>query len=182
MKRALDVRAATLDDLDAIVELRLALLHEYHDHPFYAKLRPHTRERAYELYHNQVASPFETIFLAERAENGDSRAVGVLRCVDTPTSPVLLPERYCYVSSVYVLPEERRTGVLRALVGAADQWCHERGLREMRLHNSAFARDARQAWKALGFEAVEEVRRRVLKPARDVARATGRDASRARAY
>ncbi|HEX4684684.1 MAG TPA: GNAT family N-acetyltransferase [Gemmatimonadaceae bacterium] len=161
MKRTLCVRAATLDDLDAIVELRLSLLREYHDHPFYANLRPNTRERAYELYHNQVVSPNETIFIAERAD----RVVGVLRCVDTPTSPVLLPERYCYVSSVYVVPDERKKGVLRALLEAADRWCEERGLHEMRLHNSVFSPDARQAWKALGFEVVEEVRRRALTPA-----------------
>ena len=33
MKRELSVRRAQLDDLSAIVELRLALLREYHDHP-----------------------------------------------------------------------------------------------------------------------------------------------------
>lgn len=180
MKRTLSVRAATLDDLDAIVELRLSLLREYHDHPFYARLRPNTRERAYELYHNQVVSPYEAIFLAERGE----RVIGVLRCVDTPTSPMLMPERYCYVSSVYVLPEERRKGVLRGLLAAADQWCHERGLREMRLHNSVFSRDARQAWKALGFDVVEEVRQRVLKPAHEAVRASTREreTTRARAF
>jgi GNAT superfamily N-acetyltransferase len=161
VKRTLGVRAATLDDLDAVVELRLSLLGEYHDHPFYANLRPNTRERAYELYHNQIVSPFETIFIAERG----GRIIGVLRCVDTPTSPVLLPERYCYVSSVYVMPGERKKGVLRGLLEAADRWCEERGLGEMRLHNSVFSSEARQAWKALGFEVVEEVRRRALAPA-----------------
>lgn len=158
MRRGLVVRPATINDLSAIVELRLALLREYHEHPFYAKLRPNPRERAYDLYQNQLASPFETIFIAER----DGEAVGLLRCVDTPTSPVLLPERYCYVSSVYVLPAERKKGVLRALIAAADQWCENRGLSEMRLHNSAFSRDARQAWGKVGFEVVEEVRRRPI--------------------
>jgi GNAT superfamily N-acetyltransferase len=155
---ALAVRAASLEDLDAIVELRLSLLREYHSHPFYAALRPDPRARAYELYHSQLSSPYETIFLAERA----GRVIGVLRCVDTPTSPVLLPERYCYVSSVYVLPDERKKGVLRALLDAADRWCLERDIGEMRLHNSVFSHEARHAWKALGFEVVEEVRRRTL--------------------
>lgn len=164
MKRApvspgpLLVRPATIDDLNAIVALRLSLLHEYHDHPFYARLRPNPRERAYELYQNQLASPFETIFVAMRGAD----IIGVLRCVDTATSPVLLPERYCYVSSVYVLPPERKKGVLRALLAAAERWCEDRGLDEMRLHNSVFAREARQAWGKLGFEVVEEVRRRPL--------------------
>jgi len=154
--RELSVRPATLDDLDAIVELRLALLREYADHPFYAHLRPDVRLRAYELYRTQLTSPYEIIFIAERARV----VVGVLRCVETATSPVLLPERYCYVSSAYVAAGERKKGVLRALIGAAETWCGERGLGEMRLHNSSRSSEARAAWAALGFEVVEEVRRR----------------------
>jgi GNAT superfamily N-acetyltransferase len=154
--RELSVRSATLDDLDAIVELRLALLREYADHPFYAHLRPDVRLRAYELYRTQLSSPYEIIFIAERSRH----AVGVLRCVETATSPVLLPERYCYVSSAYVALGERKKGVLRALIAAAETWCRERGLTEMRLHNSSRSGDARAAWSALGFDVVEEVRRR----------------------
>lgn len=160
MRNTLSVRPATIGDLDAIVELRLALLREYADHPFYAQLRPDVRLRAYELYRAQVTSPYETIFVAERAR----RVVGVLRCVETATSPVLLPERYCYVWSVFVEPEERRRGVLHALMAAAERWCDERGLGEMRLHNSSTSAEARATWDALGFEVVEEVRRREIHP------------------
>jgi GNAT superfamily N-acetyltransferase len=169
--RDLSVRPATLGDLDAIVELRLALLQEYANHPFYAKLRPDVRLRAYELYRAQVTSSYETIFIALRLKH----VVGVLRCVETTTSPVLLPERYCYVSSVYVASDERRKGVLHALMAAAEHWCDERGLTEMRLHNSSRSREARAAWSSLGFEVVEEVRRRdVHRPAeRIAARASG---------
>ena len=78
------------------------------------------------------------------------------------SSPLLYPDRYCYVSSVYVLPSERRRGVLRALYEAAVAWCEERGLDEMRLHNAASSDTASQAWEALGFEVVELVRRRIL--------------------
>jgi GNAT superfamily N-acetyltransferase len=156
VKDQLSVRPATPDDLPVIVELRLALLREYRDHPLYGQLRADVRARAFELYSAQVASPYETIFLAERP----NRVVGVLRCVETAASPVLLPDRYCYVSSVYVLPAERKRGVLRALMEAAEEWCDARGISEMRLHNSSTSRTARAAWGALGFDVVEEVRRR----------------------
>jgi GNAT superfamily N-acetyltransferase len=158
----LTVRPAKLADLDAIVELRLALLREYQDHPFYARLRPEVVQRAYELYRAQLVSAHETIFLAERG----GRVVGILRCVETATSPVLLPERYCYISSVYVIPAERKRGVLRTLMAAAEQWCDERGIDEMRLHNSSGSPSARQSWSALGFEVVEEVRSRAVHPRR----------------
>jgi ribosomal protein S18 acetylase RimI-like enzyme len=155
---AIAVRQATVDDLPSIVELRLALLREYGDHPIYGRLRSDVTERAFELYRTQVTSPMELLLLAERSH----RIVGIMRCVDAATSPLLLPERYCYVSSVYVRPAERKRGVLRALMRAAEEWCVDRGLAEMRLHNSTSNPTARGAWQALGFEVVEEVRRRVL--------------------
>jgi GNAT superfamily N-acetyltransferase len=158
----LSVRRARVEDLDTVVELRLALLREYGEHPLYGNLRPDARERAYELYRTQLTSPHETIFVAEL----EQRIVGLMRCVDMPSSPLLFPERYCYVSSVYVRPTVRRKGVLRALLAAADQWCEEQGIDEMRLHNSASAVVAERAWSALGFDLVEQVRRRTLHASR----------------
>ena len=158
MSDGLSVRAATLGDLPIVVELRLALIREYDDHPFYERVRDDARERAFELYRSQIVSPYERIFLAEH----DQRVVGILRCVEMNTSPLLLPERYCYVSSVYVLPSMRQQGVLRAMIDAAERWCDERGIPEMRLNNSTSSPSARGAWQALGFEVVEEVRRRVV--------------------
>ena len=162
MTQELSVRRARVDDLDTVVELRLALLREYGDHPLYGNLRPDARDRAYELYRTQLTSPHETIFVAEL----EQRIVGLMRCVDMPSSPLLFPERYCYVSSVYVRPTVRRKGVLRALLAAADQWCEQEGIDEMRLHNSASALAAEKAWSALGFDLVEQVRRRTLHASR----------------
>ena len=154
--RGLSVREAKLGDLDAVVELRLSLLREYGDHPLYGRLHPDAHRRAFELYRTQLASPNETMFVAEL----DGKIVGVLRCVDTPSSPLLMPERYCYVSSAYVRPQTRRKGVLTALIDAVERWCDARGIGEMRLHNASGVRMAEDTWSALGFEVVEQVRRR----------------------
>lgn len=158
MSTGLTVRRATLADLPTITELRLALLREYGDHPLYGRLRHDIEARATELYRVQLSSPAEVVFLAEK----HGRIVGLLRCADSVSSPLLYPDRYCYVSSVYVRPSERRRGVLRLLYDAAVAWCDERGLDEMRLHNAASSDTASQAWEALGFEVVELVRRRIL--------------------
>jgi GNAT superfamily N-acetyltransferase len=158
VKDDLAVRPARLDDLNDIVELRLALLREYSDAPMYERLRPDAESRARELFSSQLLAVNETILLALRR----GRSVGILRCVDTVGSPLVYPDRYCYVSSVYVRPAERRNGVLRALVAAAERWCAERGIGEMRLHNSLSSPIAGEVWDAFGFEVVEHVRRRVL--------------------
>src|ERR1051325_10802437 len=116
MSDDLVIRRATTADLDEIVELRLALLREYSDHPMYGHLREDVDERAHELFAHQLVSPVEAMFLAERA----GAVIGMLRSVDSASSPLLLPERYCYISSAYVRPAHRRTGVLRALFRAAE--------------------------------------------------------------
>ena len=155
---SLAVRRARLDDLNAIVEMRLALLREYGDHPLYGNLRADARERAVDLFRAQLLTPNETMLLAERG----GVVVGLMRCVESPASPLLFPERFCYVSSVYVRPAERRRGILRALLSAAESWCDEHGITEMRLHSATTSPEAASAWDALGFEVVEHVRRRAL--------------------
>ena len=154
----LTIRPATLADLETVVHLRIALLREHRDNRVYGRLRADAVERARTLYATQLVSPSEVVFLAER----DRTAVGILRCVESQSSPLLHPPRYGYVSSVYVVPDARRAGVLRALLEAADDWCRRRGLGEMRLHNAADNPVANAAWEALGFETVEVLRVRRL--------------------
>jgi ribosomal protein S18 acetylase RimI-like enzyme len=155
------VRRATNHDLARIVAFRLALLDEHSDNPLYGRLHPDAEARAWDLYRGQLASPHEAMLVAERG----GAIVGLLRCVDTPGSPLLLPERYCYISSVYVERAHRRRGVLRALIEGAVAWSTERGLDEMRLHNSALAPMVDAVWQSLGFDVVEHVRRRTISSA-----------------
>lgn len=156
--RSITIRAATLDDLDVVVELRIALLRDHGSNALYSRLRPDAEQRARTLFGRQLESRDEVLFLAER----DGRAVGCLRCVRAVGSPLLFPAEYSYVSSVYVRPEARRGGVLRALMDEAERWCAARGLGEMRLHNASDNEVACATWQALGFEVVEQVRLRRL--------------------
>jgi ribosomal protein S18 acetylase RimI-like enzyme len=148
------VRRATSADLDTIVALRLALLREYEDHPIYGRLRADAEQRARPMFAAQLESPSEVIFIAEE----NDVALGILRCVESATSPLLMPDRYCYVSSAYVRPDLRQKGVLRELFEHAVSWCKQRGLTEMRLHNVGTRESSAAAWTALGFEVVEQVR------------------------
>ena len=151
------VRAATVSDLESVVALRLALLREAHASPVYGRLRSDAVRRARRLFRMQLDSEAEVTFLAEEART----AVGILRCVESHGSPLLEPDRYAYVSSVYVVPELRRTGILHQMLACAEGWCRARGLDEMRLHSVAGA-EANTAWDRLGFEIVEHLRVRKL--------------------
>src|SRR5688500_4352414 len=135
-------------DLDTVVALRIALLREYSEHPIYGRLRADAEQRARPVFAAQLDSENEVVYLAE----ADNVAIGLLRCVESASSPLLIPDRYCYVSSVYVRPDFRRQGVLHALVARARLWCESRGLTEMRLHNVGTREASAAAWDSLGFE------------------------------
>ncbi len=154
----LSVRPATSGDLDVVTELRIALLREHAGNAIYGRLRRDAEQKARPLYAAQLRSTQEVILLAE----GGGRTVGILRCVDTLGSPLLEPSRYGYVSSVYVRPAARRSGVLRALLGAAERWAGARGLTELRLHNAADNELAATTWEELGFAIVEQLRLRPI--------------------
>ena len=96
------MRPARLDDLDQIVALRLALLREYREHPLYirsARRRARSRARRSVLH---AADRARRDHFARRTRSGS--VVGTLALRRRTGSPLLLPERYCYVSSVYVAP------------------------------------------------------------------------------
>ncbi len=141
-------------DLAIVVELRLALLREHSKNPIYRRLRPDAPARATRLFAAQLRSSHEVVFLAE----SEGIAVGILRCVASAGLPLLFPARHGYISSVYVVPQARRHGVLRALFAAAIDWCRARGLREARLHNAVENETANAVWDALGFHVVEHLR------------------------
>jgi ribosomal protein S18 acetylase RimI-like enzyme len=153
------VRVAGPDDLEVVLALRLALLREHHASPLYGRLRPDVEPRARLHFAQQlVHAEHEATLLAER----DGAAIGCLRVSESRGSPLLLPARYGYLASAYVVPEARRAGVLRLLVGHALAWCRARGLVEVRLHADAMNDGAARAWEALGFTVVEQLRHRVL--------------------
>ena len=156
------IRQATTKDLDNIVALRLALVREHSTNPVYKRIRPDAEERARTLYTSQLRSDHEAIFIAERGLS----VIGVLRVVESAGSVLLDPPRYGYVSSVYVKPDCRRRGVLKALLEKADLWCQARGIDEMRLHSASDNPVSNATWDALGFEVVEHVRLRSMKKPR----------------
>jgi len=168
----LSIRPATVADLETVVALRLALLREERDSPIYGRVRSDAVRRARQLYRAQLASRNEVTFLAD----ADGAPVGILRCVESTGSPLLEPDRYAYVSSVYVVPAARRTGIVHALLDQGAQWCRGRALTEMRLHSAAGSETANAAWDALGFTVVEHLRVRQV-PAQSSKRATPARAS-----
>lgn len=148
-RKPVRVRRARIDDLDAIVLLRLALLREDDANPRFA--HPQAARRVLRLTRSQLATPGQVFLVATRGAG----VVGILRCRAVRRTPLVAVQRQAVVTTAYVVPHERRRGVLRALVRAADRWCRHEGLRAMRLQCALGNEAARKAWHALGFHEAE---------------------------
>lgn len=145
------VRRATLKDLTEVVALRLALLREEARNPFFANPHPDAEERALHLTRTELTTTGEVFLLATRNQS----IVGMLRCRAVRRMPLVAEARQAVVTTVYVAPDHRRTGVLRALLGAADRWCRREGLTGMRLQCALSNEAGRKAWESLGFVPAE---------------------------
>lgn len=165
------VRQARADDLDAVIAMRIALLEASRRNPAYRRLRRDLAAIARTVMAMQLSDQRCLTLIAESGES----AVGMLRCTLSAASPLHDPPRHAYVLSVYVMPPQRRRGVLTALLREAREWCVQHGAVEMRLHCGVDNRVGNAAWKALGFEAAEVLRIARI-PRRDVSSKAGRPA------
>lgn len=155
------VRRATVKDLPAIVGLRMALLREEARNPLFAHPHPDATRRAARLTRAELTARDQVLLLAMR----DHGVVGMLRCRAVRRTPLVADARQAVVTTVFVTPSQRRSGVLRALLGAADRWCRQQRLSGMRLQCALNNDVGRRAWESLGFKAAELLYLRPVPPA-----------------
>ena len=152
------VRRATLRDLDEVVALRLALLREESENPFFANPHPDADDRAVELTRGELTAPGD-IFLVALV---DDAIVGILRCRLVRRMPLVASDRQAVVTTVYVVPAHRRRGVLSALLDYVDRWCRRQGVTDMRLQCALSNEVGQKAWESLGFRPAETLYLRTI--------------------
>jgi GNAT superfamily N-acetyltransferase len=129
----------------------MALLREEARNPLFANPHPDAERRAARLTRTELGARDQVLLIAIR----DHNVVGMLRCRAVHRTPLVADSRQAVVTTVYVSPSHRRSGVLRALLGAADHWCRRHRLSGMRLQCAITNDVGRRAWESLGFTAAE---------------------------
>lgn len=147
-------------DLGAVVALRLALLREESRSPLFAHPHPDAQRRALRLTRAEMTAEGQVLLVAVHRQE----IVGILRCRAARRTPLVADARQAVVTTVYVTPAHRRTGVLRALLGAADRWCRRHRLTGMRLQCAMENVVGQSAWESLGFQPAELVYLRAVSP------------------
>lgn len=92
------------------------------------------------------------------AEDGEGRAVGLAELSIRAYAEGCRTDRVAYLEGWYVVPEARRRGVGRALIGAAEDWGRAQGCTEFASDAAPDNEVSAAAHRALGFVDVGLVR------------------------
>ena len=97
-------------------------------------------------------APREAVLLAEKRNGG---LCGFAEVSLKDSAPGCATRPIGYLEAWYVDPDQRRHGVGRLLVQAAEEWVREQGCQEMASDAESDNTVSRKAHAALGFEEVE---------------------------
>lgn len=147
------LRPAKLGDEHAIAELN-ALVQKLHvdGGPAGRFELPRSTDVA-AWFRAKLQSETSWVWLAEDGR----RAVGYLLATrrvraENPFSP---RRRWIEIDHVVVLPEARRRGIARRLLGEARTLAEEHGIEELELSTWSFNTEAQQAFRRLGFSPIQ---------------------------
>jgi GNAT superfamily N-acetyltransferase len=149
-----DYRAATVRDLPLAVELRARMMEELNG------VSPDAngsdwRTRFAEFFRRRIEDGSGVLLLALRG----SMPIGVAAVYLPVTHRTeIFLQRAAYVTTVYVEPDSRRTGVASQLMRLAMQWAKERGCVVVRLRPSSIGKPL---YDSLGFEPSGELELRL---------------------
>lgn len=148
MKRHLQVRPATLRDVQRIVPLweALAGLHGDLD-PALAVERGAAREYA-EFLRETIGWPDTCVMLGVEGERAIAFALGRIQVLPLP----FRERRRGWIQDVFTVPERRREGIGRRVVAALLSWFDAHRVTLVELTVAVRNPGAVRFWEALGFE------------------------------
>jgi GNAT superfamily N-acetyltransferase len=146
---ALCIERAGVEHAPVIAELNQHV-HTLHVEAEPGQFRALTPEDARPTFATMLQDNDPVVFVATR----DDRSVGYIWAeeVQRPDNPFTSPWRVLYVHHIAVAPEERRSGVGRALVAAVADEGRRRGVNSLGLDHWSFNETAARFFEALGFE------------------------------
>jgi GNAT superfamily N-acetyltransferase len=146
------LREATLDDLETILQHRVAMFREMgHDDP---EELINTLRVSRQYFEHAIPAGMYHAVLAELEDHGVVGGGGVVVVPWPGSGNRLRPERP-WILNIYVRPDWRRRGIAKAIMQALIEWCESQGFDSVALHAS----DAgRPLYEQLGFTPTNEMR------------------------
>lgn len=150
----MQIRKLSHQEIDTVIEFLQAMLDAMASFGGHCLQDPHSVSNWFrDSLQSQIESP-DRLFLVAELGISSNQLIGVLEASITELHSVFLPKSSLHIHSIYVVPEHRRSGVVRSLMKAAFQWGRDKNCTEVDLHvlqNSP----AKSLYESLGFEALQ---------------------------
>ena len=152
MTSTYQIRPATLDDLEIIVQHRCAMFADmgHTDPSWLASLAAASRP----WFGHKLRNRLYFAWFAVAGDGAIASGAGLLLTEWPPSITDIATER-AMILNVYTEPLHRKRGLARQLVETALTWCQQRGIATVTLHASP---DGRPLYTSLGFRATNEMR------------------------
>jgi GNAT superfamily N-acetyltransferase len=138
------IRAATLDDVDALAGHRLAMFTDMRVRMDRAAL-----DAAFRKWLGETM--LDGSYRAWLAEDDAGAVVGGggITVIPWPPGPHYMVERLAFVYNVYTEPTHRRRGVGRLVMEAIHDWCRGQGIQSVALNASG---SAQSLYESMGYQ------------------------------
>jgi GNAT superfamily N-acetyltransferase len=141
------IRIAVYEDIDRILDMWREMMEEHQASDRRIRLAGTALPsyRAYLSYH--IHNSASRVLVGIDGE----RLIGFCLLTISRNLPMFLPERYGYLSDLFVCPEARRRGIGRRMVEQGLEWLGEHGIGSVQLQFYEFNKTGAAFWQAMGF-------------------------------
>ncbi|MBN1517245.1 GNAT family N-acetyltransferase [Candidatus Sumerlaeota bacterium] len=148
MSDTIRIRRGRSADIDAVVELWIAMMQDHEQFEPHLKLSPNAAQeyQHYATYH--VLNRDSSLVVAE----DDRKIVGYCLAYRTKNLPMFLPEYYGYLSDLAIAPGYQRKGLGASLLKRTLEWMRQNGVRNMQLQVYERNAGGKKFWSAQGFD------------------------------
>lgn len=101
------------------------------------------------------------LFLIAEENSGSGEPLGILEASISESYPIFFEKASLHIHSIFVIPDQRRTGVAHRLIEAALKWGRKKGCVEVDL-NVLYHSPAKSLYEELGFKIFQLEMRREL--------------------
>jgi GNAT superfamily N-acetyltransferase len=140
------IRAATLNDVDALVHHRLAMFSEMG-----TAIDPASLDKAFRDWVTELLPAGTYRGWVVEGPSGDIVAGGGMTILPWPPGPWYAGGRMAFVYNVYTEPAHRRRGLARMIMDAIHGWCRDEGIDVAGLNASV---QAQRLYESMGYQQV----------------------------
>lgn len=138
------IRLATFEDLETLLHFEQEVINA--ERPF----DPTLRQQDVRYYDLPALLTNENTRLVVAEIDQHLIACGYARI--EKSKPYMQHSHHAYLGFMYVLPEQRGKGINKRIIEALTEWCHAKGITELRLEVYAGNEAAIKAYEKAGFQ------------------------------